>query len=150
MALCVLVLVPGGWSTLHEHRLGLSQYAPLVGGARGAAALGLNRGFWGHTVTDVLPDGDELGVGPAYVHDVHAYAITQYRREGRWPSWKRSNPERARVGLIFPELHMTTDEVRLWNAMGGTRPAGFVLLDGVPVTILYGRGTAAAGDPEDP
>ncbi|MFY0537773.1 hypothetical protein [Nannocystis pusilla] len=53
-ALLPLLLVPALWSTLHGHPNNLSQYAPLAGGARGAADLGLLRGFWGSSVLPFL------------------------------------------------------------------------------------------------
>jgi hypothetical protein len=79
-----LILVPGLWSTIDGHPYGLSQYAPLVGGPRGAADLGLLRGFWGHAVPPALLDPTRPGA-PIYLHDLHELARLQYQREGRWP-----------------------------------------------------------------
>lgn len=145
----VVVLVPGTWATIDGHPYGLSQYAPLVGGPRGAAELGLNRGFWGHAITPLLdspapPPGSEaegaLPTTPTYLHDVHESARRQYAREGRWPAhWKPANLAQARAGLIFHEKHMIVDEVGLWNALGTTRPRVVLTLDDVPLTTVYGR-----------
>lgn len=136
----VVVLVPGAWSTIDGHPYGLSQYSPLVGGPRGAADLGLNRGFWGHAVTPLLTPSED-GEGPRtriYLHDIHYSAWRQYVREGRWPEgWTRSGLAQARAGLIFHEKHMMVDEVRLWNAVGSTRPRAVLTLDDVPLTSLY-------------
>lgn len=137
----VLVLVPGAWSTIDGHPYGLSQYAPLVGGPRGAADLGLNRGFWGHAVTPLLePPADEESTRRTrtYLHDVHRSAWRQYAREGRWPeAWSPAGVAQARAGLLFHEKHMAVDEVRLWNALGTTRPRAVLTLDDVPLTSLY-------------
>lgn len=142
----VLVLVPGAWSTIDGHPYGLSQYAPLVGGPRGAAGLGLNRGFWGHAVTPLLDAerrAEAEGGGQrtrVYLHDIHAAARRQYAREGRWPEgWAPGNLAQARAGLIFHERHMMVDEVGLWNALGTARPRLVLTLDDVPLTSLYGR-----------
>ncbi len=132
----VLVLAPGLWATAAGHPFGLSQYAPLVGGPRGAATLGLGRGFWGHAVTPLLPELPARG--RIYLHDLHELARKQYAREGRWPpALAPAPPARADAGLIFHELHMVTDEVRLWDALGTTRPDLVVPLFDVPLTSLY-------------
>jgi hypothetical protein len=38
---------------------------------------------------------------------------------------------------LFHELHMTTDEVGLWQQLGTTAPAQVLSLDDVPLTSLY-------------
>jgi hypothetical protein len=134
----VAVLTPGTWATLHGHPFNLSQYAPLAGGARGAAARGLNRGFWGHAVVPLLADG-VLPAKRVYLHDVHRLAVEQYRRVGRWPGWEPSALGRADAALLFPEMHMRSDELAIWDAMGTTRPSMVLTLDDVPITIVYSR-----------
>jgi hypothetical protein len=134
----VAVLGPAAWSTLHAHPVGLSQYAPLVGGARGAAEAGLNRGFWGYAIGSVLDEADAEDRTRVYPHDIHPLAAEQYRRDGRWPTgWVQSPPERARAGFVFHERHMRADEVRVWNALGTQSPARVVTLDDVPLTSFY-------------
>jgi hypothetical protein len=137
LALCV---GPAAISTASGHPYNLSQYAPLVGGARGAADLGLNRGFWGHAVLPFLPQLGQRGHGPVYIHDVHPLVQEQYDREGRWPDGVKASTSRqgrARAGLIFHERHMTTDEVSLWNRLHTTRPTQVITLHDVPLTTLY-------------
>lgn len=134
LALC---LGPTAVATVDGHPYGMSQYAPLVGGPRGAADLGLNRGFWGHAVHDLWPTLQQTP-GPLYPHDLHDLSRKQYEREGRWPPHLQPGPlRRARSGLLFHELHMTTDEVALWDQLGTTAPAQVVSLDDVPLTSLY-------------
>jgi hypothetical protein len=134
-AALLLVLVPGLWSTIDGHPHGLSQYAPLVGGPRGAADLGLLRGFWGHA----LPPGVFTQPGaPLYLHDLHELARQQYAREGRWPAGNTpATPARARQGLLFHERHMQSLEIQLWESLRSTAPAEVVTLDDVPLTSLY-------------
>ena len=134
LALC---LGPAAIATIDGHPYSLSQYAPLVGGPRGAADLGLNRGFWGHAVHELWPTLRQAP-GPIYLHDMHELARKQYEREGRWPAQLQPAPiRRARAGLLFHELHMTTDEVALWEQLGTTAPAQVLSLDDVPLTSLY-------------
>jgi hypothetical protein len=140
-AALALVLLPGAISTIDGHPFGMSQYAPLVGGARGAADLGLGRGFWGHAIATRLPVLDDtLGDRRRlYVHDIHDLAVLQYRREGRWPEGIEPAPiSRAQAGLLFHELHMATWEYQLWEQLGTTAPIDVVTLNGVPLTSIYG------------
>ncbi|MCY1067229.1 hypothetical protein OV090_20930 [Nannocystis sp. RBIL2] len=138
-ALLPLLLVPALWSTLHGHPHNLSQYAPLAGGARGAADLGLLRGFWGSSVLPLFEDMYQR-TGPLYVHDLHELARLQYEREGRWPPGVTAAPlSRARTGLLFHERHMLSNEVDLWNHFDNSAPIDVVTLDDVPLTSLYGK-----------
>lgn len=136
-ALLPLFLVPALWSTIHGHPHDLSQYAPLAGGARGAADLGLMRGFWGASVPPLLDDLAQKP-GPTYLHDLHELSRQQYEREGRWPPGVVSVPvSRARAGLLFHERHMLSNEVDLWNHLDTTAPREVVTLDDVPLASLY-------------
>ncbi|MCA9692915.1 MAG: hypothetical protein KC636_25175, partial [Myxococcales bacterium] len=120
------------------------QYAPLVGGARGAADLGLTRGFWGHALVPALPALEELSEGtgasaPVYLHDLHELSRRQYEREGRWPTRLRpAGARKAQLGLLFHERHMLTYELELWEAIGPA-PARVIELHDVPLTSVYAR-----------
>src|SRR5690606_19693367 len=83
----LLCLAPSAMATVDGHPYNLSQYAPMVGGPRGAADLGLNRGFWGHAAVPLLPIASEVTGSRAgvYLQDIHPLAHQQYVREGRWP-----------------------------------------------------------------
>jgi hypothetical protein len=124
------------------HPYGMSQYSALVGGARGAAELGLARGLWGHAVRPLLRELPELAptAHRLYPHDLHDLAARQYERDGDWPPSVSATPEpRAEAALYFHELHMTTWEAKIWNAFGTTRPTRVLTLHGVPLTSLYVR-----------
>jgi len=141
-AALVLCLAPALFATIDGHPYGLSQYAPLVGGPRGAAELGLNRGFWGTAIAPALPQLERTigGADRIYVHDVHELALLQYRREGRWPAGLTAvSITRASAGLLFHERHMTTEEVQLWDRLGTTAPVQVIVLDGVPLTSIYAQ-----------
>lgn len=133
-----LVLVPALWSTAHGHPYNLSQYAPLAGGARGAAELGLLRGFWGSSVLPLIGDLAEKPA-PLYLHDLHELARLQYEREGRWPPGLTSVPlGRSRAALMFHERHMLSSETDQWNHFGTNAPTQVLTLDDVPLTSVYG------------
>ncbi len=135
----ITVLIPSAWSTVHGHPFNLSQYSPLAGGTRGAARMGLPRGFWGHAVVPILAEGNELVRGPVQIHDIHRLAVDQYRREGRWPDWQPANTSRASAGLLFPEQHMLSDEIELWDQLGTVEPSAMLTLDDVPLVLVYRR-----------
>jgi 4-amino-4-deoxy-L-arabinose transferase-like glycosyltransferase len=134
----IAVLLPGAWATVHGHPYNLSQYAPLAGGARGAAAAGYNRGFWGHAVVSLL-EQESLADQNVHLHDVHRLAVEQYRREGRWPGWTPSGLGRADAALLLPEKHMLSDEIAIWENFGTTQPSMVLTLDDVPIAIVYER-----------
>lgn len=136
-AALVLVLGPGTLATVRGHPYGLSQYAPLVGGPRGAARLGLNRGFWGHAVVELLPTMEGRRV---FVHDLHDLARKQYAREGRWPQGAKSvGIGQADAALLFHEKHMATYEFPIWERTGSTGPQAVITLHDVPLTRYYAR-----------
>ena len=141
LALC---LGPSAIATVDGHPYNLSQYAPLPGGPRGAADLGLNRGFWGHAMRELWPTLEQVP-GPLYLHDLHEFSRRQYEREGRWPRTLEPGPaRRARSGLLFHEMHMGVEEHALWQTLGTTAPMQVLSLDDVPLTSLYVQ------PPEDP
>lgn len=136
-----LCLAPAAIGTVRGHPYNLSQYAPLIGGARGAADVGLNRGFWGHATYGATATFETLP-GPLYLHDLHELSRRQYEREGRWPQQLRPSPAgRAHSGLLFYEKHMAADELSLWQSMGTTVPLQVITLDDVPITSVYTRPT---------
>lgn len=136
-AALVLVLGPGTLATVRGHPFGLSQYAPLVGGPRGAARAGLNRGFWGYAMVELLP---ALNGRKVYPHDLFELARKQYDREGRWPPGASTTGlSQANASLLFYEKHMAVDEIAIWEQMGTAQPEQVVSLHDVPLSALYGR-----------
>jgi len=131
-----LVLTPSIAATVKGHPYGLSQYAAFVGGPRGAADLGLQRGFWGYAVRPLLPSAQDHT--PLYLHDVHPLAQVQYERDGLWPvGLEIGNLGVARSGLLFHERHMLADELRSWDRFGTSAPVDVLELEDVPLTSLY-------------
>ncbi|HEY6555955.1 MAG TPA: glycosyltransferase family 39 protein [Polyangiaceae bacterium] len=129
--------------TLHSHPFGLSAYTPLVGGAPGAATLGLNRTFWGYTtgsVTEFLNRHVPQG-GRVYVHDTAGSSWQMLVDDGRLRADLRSawSIEASDFALYHHEPHMGKVEYQIWVAYGTTRPAHVVAHDGVPVIWVYAR-----------
>lgn len=128
--------------TARSHPWGLSAYTPLVGGAPGAATLGLNRTFWGYStgaITGYLntaPPGTEV-----YLHDTIAPAWDMLRTDGRLRKDLRGAAavDPSTMALYHHEKHMSGIEYQAWVAYGTVRPDHIAGLDGVPVLWVYRR-----------
>jgi 4-amino-4-deoxy-L-arabinose transferase-like glycosyltransferase len=122
---------------------GLSAYTPLVGGAPGAATLGLNRTFWGYTtlelaepMSQLLPNG-----GRVYVHDTALPSWEIYQHDGTLsPKLVPTlNIAQSNLALYHYEPHMGRVEYQIWEAYRTTSPEVITTFDGVPVAWLYAR-----------
>jgi hypothetical protein len=129
--------------TLHSHPWGLSFYTPLVGGAPGAASLGLNRTFWGYTTGALTGELDARADGGAtvYVHDTALQSWEMLERDGRvGPNLRGSLAiQGSRLALYHHEAHMRRVEYEIWVDYGTRAPAALGVYDGVPVAWLYER-----------
>lgn len=129
--------------TAGSHPWGLSNYVPLVGGAPGAASLGLNRQFWGFTtgaVTDWLNEHVPKG-GRVYLHDTARDSWRMLQRDGRVASHLRGvfQPHKAHASLYHYEEHMEHVQFQMWVAYGTTAPAHIGVYHGVPIVYVYAR-----------
>jgi 4-amino-4-deoxy-L-arabinose transferase-like glycosyltransferase len=129
--------------TLHSHPWGLTFYTPLVGGAPGAASLGLNRTFWGYTTGALTDELDARASRPAsvYVHDTALQSWEMLQRDGRVsPNLRGSLAiHGSHLALYHHEPHMRRVEYEVWVDYGTRAPIAMGLYDGVPVTWLYER-----------
>ena len=128
--------------TAHAHPWGLSSYTPLVGGAPGAATLGLNRQFWGFTTGAVagwLNDHVPRSGGQVYVHDTAWDSWDVLRRDGRLAPWVQPavSPAPSTFALYHHEPHMEGVEYQIWVAYGTASPAYVGSYDGVPIVYVY-------------
>lgn len=132
---------------LHAHPWGLSAYTPIVGGAAGAASLGLNRTFWGYTTGSVATwiNDNVKPNGSVYIHDTAYQSWQMLQEEGRIRGDIRAaaSIDRADVGLYHHELHMEGQEYQNWTSFGTVAPAEIGALDGVPVILVYRRPVVA-------
>jgi hypothetical protein len=142
-ALAAVVLSAPLAETAHSHPWGLSSYTPLVGGASGAASLGLNRQFWGFTtgaVTDFLNDNTRPG-DSVYVHDTAWDSWELLRRDGRLLAHVQGAalPHAGTFALYHHEEHMEGVEYQIWQAFGTASPVHVGQYDGVPIVYVYAR-----------
>ena len=129
--------------TQHSHPFGLSSYVPLVGGAPGAADLGLNRQFWGFTTQSLDPwlRAHAPPNASVYIHDT------------AWDSWLRmlderrlrpdlrgvGSPSESDFAIVHHELHMAEVDYNIWADYGHVAPAYVLSHDGVPIISLHQR-----------
>lgn len=142
-ALAASILGAPAVMTWQAHPWALSAYTPLVGGAPGAATLGLNRSFWGYTTGAIQEQINELAPQRArvFVHDTALDSFAMLKDDGRLRSDLR--PSRSVSGsalaLYHHEQHMSRVEHMIWVDYGTTQPAHVGTHDGVPVIWLYRR-----------
>jgi hypothetical protein len=129
--------------TWHSVPWGLAAYMPIVGGAPGAATLGLNRSFWGYTtgsVTGYLNENASRG-DRVFLHDTALDSFRMLQRDGRLR--KDLKPVGAVAGSKFAlyhhEQHMSRVEYMIWVDYGTTTPAYIGNYDGVPIIWVYRR-----------
>ncbi|HZU84493.1 MAG TPA: glycosyltransferase family 39 protein [Polyangiaceae bacterium] len=130
--------------TAHACPFGLSAYVPLVGGAAGAADLGLNRQFWGFTSQNAAEEYLNAKAPPGasvFIHDTMWDAWTRMQQEGRVRGDLRATmaPSDATIALVEHELHMNEVDYSVWVALGTDAPAYIVTYDGVPIVSVYRR-----------
>jgi 4-amino-4-deoxy-L-arabinose transferase-like glycosyltransferase len=129
--------------TLHSHPFGLSAYMPLVGGAPGAATLGLNRAFWGYTTESLAPFVNERAPKRAtvYVHDTALQSFGMFQEDERLRRDLRGslNIAASDVALYHHEPHMSRVEHQIWLEYGTVAPSAIATFDGVPIAWVYLR-----------
>jgi hypothetical protein len=126
--------------TARSHPWGLSSYTPLVGGASGAATLGLNRTFWGYTTGAIAPYLNAAPRGTlVFVDDTAGASWDMLLADGRLRKDLRGSLslDGTTYGLYHHELHMQGVEYQNWIAYGTVRPDHVAGLDGVPVIWVY-------------
>ena len=140
-ALFSSVLVGPLVMTLESHPWGLSSYVPLVGGAPGAATLGLNRTFWGYTTGSAQGFLNERAPPNTrvFIHDTAGSSWNMMSKDGRLRKDLRAawRIESSGAALYHHEPHMSRVEYQLWLTYGTQRPAWVGTHHGVPVVWLY-------------
>jgi hypothetical protein len=139
----VVLLAPAVAITWDSLPWGLSAYTPIVGGAPGAATLGLNRTFWGYTslsmtdaITELAPKGATV-----FVHDTALQSWQMHQLDGTFQrNWVPTlDIAQSRLALYHHEPHMLRVEYQIWEAYRTTIPAAVACFDGVPIVWLYAR-----------
>ena len=131
--------------TVRSHPWGLSSYTPLVGGAAGAATLGLNRTFWGYTTGAVAGYLNQAPRGASvFIHDTAGASWDMLVSDGRVRKDLRAAwaVDGSTLALYHHEKHMQGVEYQTWVSYGTVRPDHVAGLDGVPVIWVYRKPAA--------
>jgi len=145
-AVCALALLLAAaplTMTIQSHPYGLTAYTPLVGGAPGAASLGLNRTFWGYTTGSLTAYLNQEAPGGAsvYLHDTARSSFAMLQRDRRVREDLRPTLDIAssNIALYHHEPHMARVEYQIWVDYGTLTPAVIGSFHGVPVVWAYRR-----------
>ncbi|MCK9463445.1 MAG: glycosyltransferase family 39 protein [Proteobacteria bacterium] len=142
-AVVALLLLPPLQQTAASHPFGLAFYVPLIGGAPGAASLGMLRQFWGYTTQGVAPYlNAHVGKGGrAWFHDTAPPSVAMFREQGlvRRDIRAANRPQDAEFALLHHELHMIHNETWIWNAYRSIAPVHVLTYQGVPMVSVYGN-----------
>jgi hypothetical protein len=145
-AVAIFVTAPTVVMGLDVHPWGLTAYTPLVGGAPGAASLGLNRSFWGYTTLAVAEPMNEAARSGkkrprVFVHDTAIPSFNMMVSDGSLDSKLRPSGavNSSNFALYHHEQHMSRVEFMIWVDYKTTAPVAVGDHDGVPVVWLYER-----------
>jgi hypothetical protein len=142
-AVLALLLLPPLQQTATSHPFGLAFYVPLVGGAPGAASLGMLRQFWGYTTQGVAPflNARVPKNGRVWFHDTAPPSVAMFKEQGivRRDIRSANRPEEADYSILHHELHMIHNETWIWNAYHAIAPVHVLTYQGVPIVSVYER-----------
>ncbi len=140
-ACAALVLLPGLVTVKDMGPWGLSAYMPIVGGAPGAATLGLNRTFWGYTTIALAPELNARAPARVFLHDMTYSAWAMHERDGVWNKslYATNSVVDSDLALYHYEPHMGRVEYQTWAAYGTSTPSAVGTYEGVPVIWMYDR-----------
>ncbi len=129
--------------TQNSHPWGLSCYTPLVGGAPGAATLGLNRTFWGYatgSVQDFINDKAPPRAR-AFVHDTALQSWDMMVKDGRLRKGmhRQLGVAGSNIAVYHHEPHMLQVDYQIWTDYGVVAPGHVGHHNGVPIVWVYTR-----------
>ena len=137
----VLVLSPGFLTVKDMGPWGLSTYMPIVGGASGAATLGLNRTFWGYTTLSLAPELNARAPARVFIHDTTSQAFRMHVQDGTLNNslFDTLSVTDSDLALYHHEPHMERVEYQIWAAYATATPSAIGTCEGVPVIWMYDR-----------
>ncbi len=138
-----VVLAAGVFGTAASHPNGIGYYDAVVGGFRGGADLGMQRGFWGGLARPAFVALPETG--RVYFNRTNYDSFKMYQKEGTFgPDVSYANEARfcdAAIGFEQPEHG--ENEAEIWTYVG-PRPVAGTYQDGVTLTQIYRRAQSSA------
>jgi hypothetical protein len=142
VAVVLLTLYPPLRATLRTFPHGGAAWSEWIGGAPGAASLGLPRGQAGaggallHELSERATPGQRV-----WWPRLSRAALEALRRDGRLRADLRfaTSPADADLAIVEHDDARRDLEFQVWTAFGSARPVAGALLDEVPLASVYAR-----------
>ncbi|MEW5854419.1 MAG: glycosyltransferase family 39 protein [Myxococcota bacterium] len=140
-----MMLVTSVTGILRSHPHGQSFYNELIGGARGAAVVGMQRHYWGEASRDHLPRLNEQVTqgGRVFFNRTNHDSWRMYRRDKllRDDVGYAGSVAESQAAVAFHQWEHEHELYNIWNDYRSRKPVAGVYLEGsVPLTTLYLRG----------
>ena len=136
----LLVVLPGLVISARVWPYGLGSYNELIGFARGAANVGMQRTFWGYEPREALPVVNERAPRPGRIHfgDTNMDDFRMYRRDGllRQDIAFSNTVRGADVASVQPQGEFKQQWMDVWNEWRDRSPDVVLHAEGVPVCTL--------------
>jgi hypothetical protein len=142
LAVSLVALYPALRASVLTFPHGASAWSEWVGGAPGAASIGLPRLASGAGAALLAELGERTAAGQrVWWPSLPASTLEKLRREGRLRSDLRiaASPEEADVAVIEHDDARRDLEFQVWTAFGAARPVAGIRLDEVPLASVYAR-----------
>jgi hypothetical protein len=145
-----LVVVPGVWISARVWPYGLGSYNELIGFARGAANVGMQRTFWGYEPFAALDAFNERTPRNGRIHfgDTNQDSWRMYRRSrGEAPPLLREDigfsgtVRGSAVASVQPQGEFKQQWMDVWNEWGDRTPDLVLHAEGVPVCTVTFKGS---------
>lgn len=145
--LAVLLIIPGLWISARVWPYGLGSYNELIGFARGAANVGMQRTFWGYEPRAALPLVNERTPRGGRIHfgDTNQDSWRMYQRDGLLRGdigWSNS-VRGAAAASVQPQGEFKQQWIDVWNEWGDRSPDVVLHAEGVPVATVTLRAGSA-------
>ena len=143
----IVVVAPAARDTIEFHRYGTAYYNELIGGARGAADVRLQRQFWSYANRGALEYVNRTAPYGATVdfQDALPGACDMYRLEGLIRHDLKCVVRRPAPDFVLfdVEERFTEEEQRYWDRMHTLGPVFEAGIDGVPMLRVYRKNAGA-------
>jgi hypothetical protein len=142
LAFALLALYPAARATVRTFPHGAAAWSEWIGGAPGAASLGLPRGAEGAGATLAAELSERAAEGQrVWFAGLSPRAAEALRHDGRLRADLRIATSPAEADLAVVELDDARRDVeyRVWGAFETARPVAAVRLDEVPLASVYAR-----------
>jgi 4-amino-4-deoxy-L-arabinose transferase-like glycosyltransferase len=142
--LAVLIVLPGAFISARVWPYGLGSYNELIGFARGAANVGMQRTFWGYEPREALPMINARTPPRGRIHfgDTNNDSFHMYKRDKllRDDIQISGTVRGSDVAAVQPQGEFKQQWIDVWNEWDDRSPDIVLHAEGVPVgTVTFHR-----------